>query len=62
MTQLNRAYFTTNEEWYVYNVKKGILELTDKAPPKAVESYKEFYKNLTDSYGIEEEEIPELEE
>lgn len=62
MTQLNRAYFTTNEEWYVYNVKKGILELTDKAPPKAVESYKEFYKNLTDSYGIEEEEIPKLED
>lgn len=61
MTQLNRAYFATNEEWYVYNEKKGILELTEKAPPKAVESYKEFYKNLTDSYGIEEE-MPDLEE
>lgn len=62
MTQLNKAYFTTNKDWYVYNEEKGILELTDKAPPKAVKSYEEYYKLLSDSYGIEEEEIPDLED
>jgi hypothetical protein len=46
----------TNNEWFTYNAKKGILELTDKAPPKAIESYKEFYKKLEQSYDIGQEE------
>ncbi len=52
----------TNEEWFTYNAKKGILELTDKAPPKAVESYKEFYKRLEESYDIGQEQLDLIEE
>lgn len=37
-------YFMENKEWYTYNKKKNTYTLTDKAPPKAVESYKEFIK------------------
>lgn len=40
-----RPYFLKNPEWYVEKVdKEGLLkyELTDKAPKKAVESYKEY--------------------
>ena len=36
-------YFLTNKEWY-YEDEYGDLKLTAKAPPKAIESYKEFYK------------------
>jgi hypothetical protein len=36
----------TNEEWYEDDLETGKLKLTDLAPPKAVESYKEFYKAL----------------
>lgn len=42
-------FFLKNPEWYVRNVdKNGMVkyELTDKAPKKAVESYKEFYKPI----------------
>ena len=44
-----RPYFLENPEWYVEKVgKNGMVkyELTDKAPKKAVESYKEFYKTI----------------
>ncbi len=44
MSEIARPYFMTNEEWYTYNVEKGELELTDKAPPKAIKSYKEYYE------------------
>lgn len=38
-------YFMENEEWYYFDYKKGKFVLTDKAPEKAVESYKDFYDN-----------------
>lgn len=41
--ECERPYFTTNTEWYYYDEDKGILRLTDKAPPEAVKSYEEFY-------------------
>jgi len=41
---LDKPYFLENKEWYRYNFKSGQYELTDKAPPKAQESYKKYYK------------------
>lgn len=39
-------YFMKNKEWYYYDVKIGRYQLTDKAPKKAVESFKEIYRKL----------------
>lgn len=39
-------YFMTNTEWYEFDPQKGKYVLTDKAPKKALESYKEFYTAL----------------
>lgn len=38
-------YFMSNDEWYKIIVKGELdfsIELTDKAPPKAIESFEEF--------------------
>ena len=49
-----KPYFMKNPEWYTveywYNSKTGKTKykLTDKAPPEAVESYKEFMKQMND--------------
>lgn len=39
-------YFMTNEEWWIYDWKEMKYKLTNKAPKKAIESYKEFYKEI----------------
>lgn len=39
----DRPYFLTNEKWY-YEDEDGNLQLTPEAPPKAVKSYDEFFK------------------
>lgn len=39
-----------NEEWYYFDADEFCYKLTDKAPKKAVESYKEFYKTIEDVY------------
>lgn len=39
-------YFMTNKEWYYFDAKDFKYKLTDKAPKKAVDSYKEFYKEV----------------
>ena len=39
MIDTGMPYFMTNKEWYYYDEYK----LTDKAPKKAIESYKEYY-------------------
>ena len=44
---LEKPYFMTNKEWYYHDEKDWKYKLTDKAPQKAVESYKEFYKKLS---------------
>ena len=36
-------YFMENDEWFYYDEEEEIFKLTDKAPEKARESYKEFY-------------------
>lgn len=37
-------YFMKNPKWYYHDAKEFCYKLTDEAPPKAVESYKEFYE------------------
>lgn len=37
-------YFMNNEKWYEFDFEKRMFVLTDEAPDKAKESYKEFYK------------------
>lgn len=44
---LDMPYFMKNEEWYYFDAEKRKYILTDKAPKKAQDSYKEFYKELT---------------
>lgn len=39
-------YFFTNKKWYYYDEKDEIYKLTDKAPQKAIQSYREFYKEM----------------
>lgn len=43
---LEMPYFLNNKEWYYYDEKEEKYKLTDKAPKEAVESYKQFYKEL----------------
>lgn len=38
--------FMENQEWYYFDFDKKKYVLTDKAPKEAVESYKQFYKDL----------------
>ena len=47
---VDEPYFMTNKLWYKYSLEKLIYILTPEAPPKAVESYNEFYK-LIDNKG-----------
>lgn len=37
-----RMYWNSNKEWWFYNEKTGKIELTEKAPPEAVESFKKW--------------------
>lgn len=46
---VEKPYFLTNEEWYYEDEEEGIYKLTEKAPPEAVKSYREFYE-LLDKY------------
>ncbi len=41
-----KPYFLSNPDWYVFNEEEFRYDLTDKAPPEAVQSYKEFYELL----------------
>lgn len=47
-------YWHTNKEWYKINIEEGYCELTEKAPPKAIESFKEWNK-ITKLGRIKEE-------
>ena len=35
-------YWKTNEEWYRINYEKDCYELTEKAPERAIESFKMY--------------------
>lgn len=41
-----KPYFMFNKDWYYYDIKEYKYKLTDKATPKAIRSYNEFYKLL----------------
>ena len=46
MTIPDEPYFMENKEWFYFDGNSFEYKLTEKAPPKAVESYKEFYANV----------------
>ena len=46
MTIKEIPFFMTNPEWYIFNEDEWRYELTDQAPPEAVDSYTEFYGEL----------------
>lgn len=39
-------YFMTNQEWFYFDEEEFKYKLTDKATPKAIQSYEEFYREL----------------
>lgn len=43
---LDEPYFMRNKEWYYFDKDAWRYRLTEKAPDKAKQSYKEFYKEL----------------
>ena len=45
---LEQPYFMENKDWYYFDEEEFCYKLTDKATPKAKESYKEFYENLNE--------------
>lgn len=49
---LEKPYYKINKEWYYFDENEGRDVLTDKAPKKAIESYKEFYK-MIETGGLE---------
>lgn len=54
MTTLAMPYFLTNEKWYKKNPEYETFSdvpqflLTDEAPPRAVDSYKKYLKDIQD--------------
>lgn len=56
------AYFESNKEWYYFDPRKIRLKLTDKATPKAINSYIEHYCLLEGMpLSFNDEEFAELE-
>jgi hypothetical protein len=53
MTTIVNVYFMENKEWYYFDYDEFKYKLTDKAPPKAQESYKEFYELLEEANTLE---------
>lgn len=45
-------YFLKNKDWYYYDVKTGKYKLTNNAPQKAIDSYNEYYKQLSKENDI----------
>ena len=46
MIRQDYLVFLQNKEWFYFDEKEWKYKLTNKAPQKAIESYKEFYKEL----------------
>ena len=49
MIKQDYLIFLQNKEWYYWDSEEWKYKLTDKAPPKAVESYKEFYNLIEEA-------------
>ena len=45
--QLDIPYFMSNKDWYYFDPKDLMYKLTDQATDKAIESYNQFYKDLS---------------
>lgn len=59
--ELEKPYYKTNKEWYYYDEDKEKDILTDKAPKKAIESYKKFYEMLEmNGIDITDEDIEKM--
>lgn len=43
---IDMPYFMENEDWYYFDENEFRYKLTEKAPKKARESYKQFYAEL----------------
>lgn len=55
------AYYETNTEWFYIDPRYMTSKLTDKAPPKAIESYVERYCQLDGScIGLADDEWEKL--
>jgi len=52
--ELNRPYFLTNEEWFVYDLTLGQYKLTKEATPKAKQSFIDYY-GLWEDLALEKE-------
>lgn len=44
--EMNKPFYMTNESWFYHDDESGRDVLTDKAPPEAVKSYKEYWEAL----------------
>ena len=42
----DEPYFMKNKEWYYFDEDAFMYKLTDKAPQKAIDSYKEYYADV----------------
>lgn len=43
---VDMPYFMENEEWYYFDFVERKYKLTEKAPQKAIESYKKYYETF----------------
>lgn len=50
---VNEPYFMSNKDWYYFDEDDFCYKLTENAPQKAVESYKEFYNAIDETCLIE---------
>lgn len=48
MIMRDMPYFMEDEKWYYFDFKERKYKLTDEAPEKARQSYKEFYEEEMD--------------
>jgi len=48
MTLADEPYFLKDKSWYYFDEKDCKYFLTDKAPEKARESYREYYSMIED--------------
>ncbi len=53
---IQKPYFFTNKEWYKIIIVDGVpcVKLTDKAPKKVIESYKEYFKLKEEIHSVYE--------
>ena len=49
MIKQDYLIFLQNKEWYYFDEKEWKYKLTDKAPQKAIENYKEFYNLIEEA-------------